>query len=268
MSLTLASIHIYPIKSLGGFEVSEAELTDRGLEHDRRWMLVDEHGVFLSQREIAVMACLHTSPLLDGFKVADVRKGGHIMLPWILEEGETHRVSVWSDQLKALIANDDINEWFSEALAQRVLLAYMPDKTKRRTDGRYAEGLNSLSDGFPYLVVSQASLDDLNAKLAIDGATSVPMDRFRPNLVIAGGDAFQEDEWTEIFIGEVPFALVKPCARCVIVTTDQKTGERGKEPLRTLATYRTKGKKVMFGVNAVALEGGSIRAGDPIMVNG
>jgi uncharacterized protein len=265
MKLSLASIHIHPIKSLGGFAVEEARLTDRGLEHDRRWMLVDEQGVFITQREMPAMATLHTSPIAGGFRVNDAT-GGHIDIPHALEEGEPVRAQVWSDRVKALLAAEETNEWFTEALRCPARMVYMPDASKRRTDGRYASGSNSLSDGFPYLIVSQASLDDLNEKLRRNGATPVPMDRFRPNLVIVGGDAFQEDQWREITIGDVEFKLVKPCARCVIVTTDQRTGSREKEPLRTLAEYRRKGSKVLFAMNAVAAGGGTLRVGDPVSV--
>ena len=261
MPRTLASLHIYPIKSLGGFSVSEARLTDRGLEHDRRWMLVDERGVFLSQREVATMACLHASPLPTGFRVADIRDGATLDLPWGISNGENIAARVWDDGVDALIGDVAWSAWFSERLGRSVQLVHMPAAAKRRTDVRYAEGLTSLSDGYPYLIISQASLDDLNVRLE----DPVPMERFRPNLVIAGGDAFQEDGWKEISIGEVKFQLVKPCARCVITTTDQRTGERGKEPLRTLATYRRDGEKVLFGMNAVGDSIGMVREGDLVI---
>ncbi|MDQ3101760.1 MAG: MOSC domain-containing protein [Bacteroidota bacterium] len=268
MKLSLASIHIHPIKSLGGFSIEEGRITDRGLEGDRRWIMVDETGVFLSQREAPEMACLHTSPSYGGFTVSDLRNGRSISIPWQIDQGEKVRVSVWSDKVNAL-HQGDLDQWFSEALDRNVRLVFMPVQSKRRTDGRYAKSLNSFSDGFPYLIVSQASLDDLNEKLArsgSSGAMQIPMDRFRPNFVIAGGEAFQEDQWRSISIGEIGFELVKPCARCVIVTTDQQTGKREKEPLRTLSTYRSKGNKVLFAMNAVAHGEGTIRRGDPIEV--
>jgi len=264
MSLHLASIHVYPVKSLGGFAISEAALTDRGLAYDRRWMLVDEAGTFRSQRELPAMACLHTVSGSDGFRVTDVRDGSTLQLPWTLAEGERQRVTVWSDVVTTLRGESTWDDWFSERLQQQVHLVCMPDATKRRTDGRYARCLTSLSDGFPLLVVSQASLDDLNRRLVEQGNAPVPMDRFRPNLVIGGGMAFQEDGWQGIRVGQANFKLVKPCARCVVVTTDQRTGERGSEPLRTLATYRSTRNKVMFGVNAVGEDSGTIRAGDPV----
>ncbi len=262
MSLYLASIHVYPVKSLGGFAVEEARLTDRGLEHDRRWMLVDEQGTFMTQRELATMACLHCSTLTNGFRVTDVRDGSTLDLPWTLAERAHLKVSVWSDMVDALIGDGDWDDWFSAHLERPVRLVYMPDATARRTDGRYAKGLTSLSDGFPYLIVSQASLDDLNTRLP----APIGMERFRANLVVAGGTPFQEDAWTGIRIGESSFQLVKPCARCVVITTDQRTGVRGKEPLSTLAAYRSKGKKVLFGMNAVGDGSGVLRAGDLVSV--
>ena len=130
------------------------------------------------------------------------------------------------------------------------------------------QGITSLSDGFPYLILSQASLDDLNARIrsSSDPVPDLGMERFRPNLVVAGGEAFQEDTWKEIMIGAARFALVKTCGRCVIPTTDQRTGERGKEPTRTLASYRKRGNRVEFGMNAMASAEGTVRAGDPVRV--
>jgi len=262
MSLTLASIHIHPIKSLGGFHVYEAQLTDRGLQHDRRWMLVDGEGTFVSQREVTAMACLHTSPHGDGFRVTDVRDGATLDLPWTWRNERTVMTSVWSDRVRTVPATDEKTRWFSARLERPLTLVYLPDATKRRTDGRYAQGLTSLSDGFPYLIASQASLDDLNARLDVP----VPMDRFRPNLVIAGGTPYQEDAWRKLQIGTAHFQLVKPCARCVIVSTDQRTGERGKEPLRTLASYRSKGHERMVGMNAVGDASGTVKVGAVVTV--
>lgn len=261
MSLSLASIHLYPVKSLGGFEVHEARLTDRGLAHDRRWMLVDHEGRFVSQRELAALACLHTAPVDKGFRVCDTRSNDTFDLPWSLSAGAERSVTVWEDRMPAIEAPPGPSRWFSERLGRPLNLVYMPDNTVRAVDRSYAEGITSFSDGFPYLIISQASLNDLNSRLP--KAERVPMDRFRPNLVIAGGSPFQEDRWQRITIEGIAFELVKPCSRCVITTTDQRTGARGKEPLRTLATFRSglterrKGK-VDFGMNAMAATEGRI----------
>lgn len=263
MSLTVASLHVYPIKSLGGFGVDEVRITDRGFEHDRRWMLVDADGRFITQREIPTMACLHCSRTSDGFRVTDVRDGDHVEIPLTLFDGTRSRCRVFDDEVDVLHSPGHVSAWFAEKLDTTCSLVFMPDGTQRPVDVRYAAGITSLSDGYPYLVLSQASLDDLNARME----RPIPMDRFRPNIVIAGGRAFQEDEWKEITIGKARFALVKPCARCVIPTTDQHTGERSKEPTRTLATYRRRPGaegvvKVDFGMNAMAIGGIVVRAGD------
>ncbi len=277
MTLTVASLHIYPIKSLGGFSVKEARTTDRGFEHDRRWMLVDTNGRFISQREAGAMACLHCSSTKYGFRVSDIRDGDVIDLPWRLDGGETQRASVWSDEVDALRASEEVSAWFADKLGITCALLYMPESTHRPVDPAYASGITSLSDGFPYLILSQASLDDLNARIRsssdhlIDPSSDLGMERFRPNIVIAGGTAFQEDSWQEIAIGDTLFSLVKPCGRCAIPTIDQRTGEKGKEPTRTLATFRKRvteagAVKVEFGMNAMAIAGGQLNSGDPIRV--
>ncbi|MCB0771669.1 MAG: MOSC domain-containing protein, partial [Flavobacteriales bacterium] len=253
MSLSLASIHVYPVKSLGGFEVAEARLTDRGLEHDRRWMLVDGNGRFVSQREVQEMACLHTSPSPEGFRVTDIRNGDTLDLPWELSSGPGEEVVVWEDRMSATKAMPAPSAWFSARLQRTLELVYMPDHTERNVDRNYAEGITSFSDGFPYLIISQASLDELNARIPM--GERVSMERFRPNLVVAGGVPFQEDAWSRIHVGAARFDVVKPCSRCIITTTDQRTGERSKEPLRTLATFRrdlspARTGKVDFGMNA------------------
>lgn len=270
MTLSVASLHLYPIKSIGGFAIDEARIADRGFEHDRRWMLVDEHGRFISQREAPTMACLHTTPLPDGFRVTDVRDGESLDLPWGISAGDRSFAAVWSDTVELILADERLSSWFSDRLGIPCTLAHMPDATERAVDRTYAEGITSLSDGFPYLIISQASLDDLNER---GGAWAhehmgtwahVPMNRFRPNIVVAGGTAFQEDGWKDVRMGDAVFSLVKPCARCPITTVDQRTGVRGKEPLRTLATFRSFNNKVLFGMNAVAIHGASVRCNDPV----
>ena len=263
MPTTIASIHVYPVKSLGGFAVPQVLLTDRGLEHDRRWMLIDPDGRFVSQRECPAMACLHCTPFGNGFRVTDTRNGNTIDLPWSLREGEQVQAKVWNDGVELLLGQESMHQWFSAAMQRRVRLAFMPDSTRRTTDPVYADVPVALSDGYPSLFISQASLDELNARLE----TPLPMDRFRPNFVIAGGKPFQEDDWKTITVGESHFNFVKPCLRCVIITTGQRTGARAKEPLRTLATYRSVGNNVRFGINATFPEGGTVHVGDTVKMD-
>jgi uncharacterized protein len=261
-NLVLSEIRIHPVKSLGGFTTPDTVLSERGPVHDRRWMLVDREGRFVTQREVPAMACLHTEPRANSFAVIDRRSGDVLELPWNLTAGEERMCNVWSDRVRTRVASPAWSAWFSARLDHALTLVHMPDSTRRRTDGRYAQGLTSLSDGFPYLIISQASLDELNSRLT----EPVGMERFRPNLVIAGGAPFQEDGWRSITIGGLRFDLVKPCARCTIITTDQRTGVRSNEPLRTLATYRNKANKVLFGMNAMGEAGGVLRIGDAVTV--
>ncbi len=261
-AMAVASIHIYPVKSLGGFSIQQVRLADRGLEHDRRWMLVDEANCFMSQREVPAMACLHCAPNGAGFTVTDVRNGLSIDLPWKLDGGARINARVWEDEVELLPGTEPVHRWFSEALQRPLRLAYMPDSTVRATDPKYAEASVALNDAFPALIISQASLDDLNARLE----TPVPMDRFRPNFVVSGGQPFQEDGWGRFAMGDAPFQNVKPCARCVIPNTDQQTGGRQQEPLRTLAGYRSDGNKVLFGVNAIFEAGGLVNVGDVVSI--
>jgi uncharacterized protein YcbX len=158
-------------------------------------------------------------------------------------------VNVWSSRCRAWEAPNDVNEWFSDTLGRPLRLVYMPERTRRLTDGRYAPPGHPVgfADAFPFLLIGQASLDDLNGRLA----RPLPMNRFRPNLVFDGAGPYAEDGWTDFSIGDIPFRRVKPCGRCAITTTDQQTGERGAEPLRTLATYRQVGRSILFGQYAV-----------------
>lgn len=278
MALSIGSLHIYPIKSLGGFSVKEAHTTDRGFEHDRRWMLVDRNARFITQREVPSMASLHCLMLADGFRVTDTRDGPVMDLPWEIRSGTRRQASVFSDTVEVLDAPAELSAWFSEKLRLTCTLVFMPDDSKRPVDPTYANGITSLSDGFPYLIVSQASLDDLNSRISsspdhpTDRPSDLGMERFRPNIVIAGGTAFQEDGWKEIAIGDARFSLVKPCGRCAIPTIDQRTGVKGIEPTRTLATYRKRvteagAVKVEFGMNAMARGPGVVRAGDPVIIH-
>ena len=268
--LTIASLHIYPIKSLGGFAVDEAHITDRGFAHDRRWMLVTGQDVFITQREVPAMACLHCSANNDGFRVTDIRDGGWIDLPWSITKGEVRMASVFNDTVHVLPAPTDVSAWFAQHLGVSCRLVFMPDSTQRAVNNQYATGITSLSDGFPYLILSQASLQDLDHRISANDPMGAwahgHMERFRPNIVIAGGEPYQEDAWKEIAIGNARFSLVKPCMRCAITTTDQRTGARGKEPLRTLATYRTHNNGVRFGMNAMAISGDAVRVGAAVRI--
>lgn len=262
--LTISQLFVYPVKSLGGTSVTSAMLTERGFEHDRRWMLVDENNQFLSQRECAGMALLQAERTEDSLLITHKISGDKIILPLQPQTTSTMMVDIWSDRCRAQMVSDEANEWLSQMLSLHCKLVYMPDTTRRRVDGRYAinKEITSFSDGYPTLIIGQASLDDLNKKLE----HPLGMDRFRPNIVFTGGDPYEEDNFKHFKINNLAFFGVKLCGRCNITTINQNTGEKSKEPLRTLATYRYKNNKIYFGQNLLHKGEGSISVGDAIEV--
>ena len=265
MKKILSEIYTYPIKSLKGIALSSAKIENYGLQYDRKWMLINDENGFMSQRAYPQMALLKVSLFSDHLQVRHTTQDKLINIP--LEENkssETVNVKIWDDMCEAKLLPDDINQWFSEALEINCKLVYMPDNYQRKVDGNYAkEGeVTKFSDGFPYLLIGQSSLDDLNSRLK----KPVTRDRFRPNLVISGFEPYAEDEWKVIQIGETMFRVAKPCARCRITTIDQDTAETGKEPLKTLSGYRMKDNKVFFGQNLLNLSGREIRTGDEVKI--
>jgi uncharacterized protein YcbX len=262
-ALFVQNLYLYPIKSLGGISVPEALVEERGFRYDRRWMLVDKKGDFVTQRQHPQLALLQVS--LSKTQLEVVSKGDpsqRIAFDLNLASNQELQVSIWGDQVLARVVSAELSRWFSDFLQMELDLVVMPESSQRKMDPRYAVQGESVSfaDGMPYVIIGQASLDELNGRLS----DPVGMDRFRPNLVFSGGEAYAEDQFKQLQIGEVEFQVVKPCARCVMITVDQEKGTKGKEPLATLATYRSQGSKVYFGQNAVALSQGIVRVGDPI----
>lgn len=260
----LSSIYIYPIKSLGGISLSEVFLEERGIQYDRRWMLVDKKGLFLSQRNLPKMALLQVNLTAEGLLITD-KKNSEISISISFEPKSSLRksVTIWEDTVEAQLVDDKVSRWFSERLGLPCDLVIMPDSTQRKLKEKYAVNDESVSfaDGMPYLLIGQSSLDDLNKKLE----KPVPMDRFRPNFVFEGREAFIEDSWKEIQIGDAVFKITKPCARCVMTTVDQDDASKSKEPLRTLASYRTVNGNVMFGQNMLLLSGQKVKIGDQLV---
>ena len=256
---TLSGLFVYPLKSARGIALARARVDARGLEHDRRWMVVDEQGVFVSQRTHPRLAMVGTA--LDGATLRLAAAG----LPDLAVEpplgAATQPVRVWKDDVPGLLAPRAACEWVSEHLGARCRLVYQPDAARRRVAPPYEPArLVSFADAFPFLLLSEASLADLNRRLD----RPVPMDRFRPNLVVSGCAPHAEDSWRRIRIGDVPFTVAKPCSRCVVVTTDQSTGERHREPLATLSTYRLFDGKVLFGQNLIHESEGTLSPGAPV----
>ncbi len=259
----LSGLHVYPIKSCGGITVEEWEVDERGLRHDRRWMLVDETGCFLSQRELPRMALVKVRLASDGL-VVDAPGMSTLNVPFRPPNGRLLLASVWDDIVESQMVSDAADRWFSEFLDVGCRLVYLPDESVRPVDPTYAEPGDrvALADGFPFLLISKASLADLNSRLE----HPLPMNRFRPNLVVGGCEPFAEDNWKVVRIGRLTFRVVKPCARCVITTVNQESAAKGKEPLRTLARFRRAGTKVLFGQNLIHDQPGTLRAGDPVEI--
>lgn len=267
--MQVSQLITYPIKSLGGISLQTAQITDRGLELDRRFMLVDEKGVFLTQRKFPEMALLAVN--IEGNSLHVSHKGKDITsLEIPLPQHKAFpldsylEVEVWSDTVKAVSVSKACDQWFSEVLGSQIRLVYMPDGSQRPVNEKYARSndLNSFSDGMPILIIGEESVQALNKLLEVP----VSMNRFRPNIVFSGGLAYLEDVFREIKIGDSRFWGVKPCARCNVITINQETAEVGKEPLRTLSTYRRIGNKVLFGMNLLSEGHGEIAVGDTIQL--
>ncbi|MES2267162.1 MAG: MOSC N-terminal beta barrel domain-containing protein [Bacteroidota bacterium] len=262
--LSVSQLFIYPIKSLGGIELTTAQLTDRGLQHDRRWMLIDENNRFLSQREHAQLALFKIEVLSDALKVTYTTDDTSINIPFIPLKPDLLNVTIWDDTCAGQLVSDAVDAWFTVKLGIPARLVYMPDETRRATDPRYTtEGsIASFADAYPALLIGQASLDDLNTRLE----QPLPMNRFRPNIVFTGRAPYSEDQMNHIRINGVDMYGVKLCARCVMTTIDQETTTKTKEPLKTLAGYRRKGAKILFGQNLAFNSTGIISIGDELSV--
>ncbi len=264
--MLVSEINIYPVKSLAGITLENGEIGARGFVNDRRWLVVDEAWSFLTQREIARMAlvqpseddrCLRLSaPDAGTFELAVDQPGKHV------------EVTIWKDSgVGAVDQGDAAAEWLSDVFDRHVRLVRFADDYMRQVDQSYAPRPSDqvgFADSYPFLIVSEESLADLNTRIE----TPLPMNRFRPNIVVRGaGQPYDEDEWRSIRIDGVTFDLVKACARCAVTTTDQATAQRGKEPLRTLATYRQGPKgSPLFGQNAVQRTTGAIHVGAAVEV--
>jgi len=262
--ITVSELYIYPVKSLGGIKIDAAELTDRGFKHDRRWMLVDNDNRFLTQREHSQMALIGTSITEDGIYVFQKSSPSHhVLIPFSYSSGKKIVVNIWDDLCDAVAVSDELNEWFSDALSISCKLVHMPDDSLRKVDERFAVTKNevtSFSDAYPILIISQESLNDLNSRLP----HQLPMNRFRPNIVVEGCEPYEEDTMQHFRINGIDFYGVKLCARCVMPTINQDTAEKSKEPTRTLYNYRRREHNVYFGQNVLYHNAGVIKVGDTL----
>jgi hypothetical protein len=261
MSLTLQSIHCYPLKSAAGLSLLQAEVQARGLADDRRWMAVDANGKFISGRSHPQLVQVVAQVLSDGSLQLDYPGLSTLHVPLPALGAARIAVSVWSSSVLAVRCAAVAEQWLSTVLGSAAQLVYMDDAAVREVDPDHSQPGDQVSfaDGFPLLLLSSASIDELNTR------ASHPLDlrRFRPNLVIAGATPHEEDRWTRIRIGEIEFVLPKPCVRCVFTTIDADSGraDPAGEPLTTLKHYRRSPKGITFGMNMIARMNGVLRVG-------
>jgi len=271
-NIIISELAIYPVKSCAQIPLEKAYIGSFGLNQDRRWMVVDKHGKFVTQRQQPRM-CLIKPELFQP----------ELIQPKLIEQGilitapgmdaltvnvpvvvKTQQVTVWNDQCTAFDCGDAVAQWLSRFLSLECRMVFFPANEIRQVDLNYAQAgdRTAFSDGFPILLISQASLDDLNSRMD----SPLPMERFRPNLVVSGCDPFAEDKWRRIKIGELTLRVVKPCSRCVIPSIDINSGEKGVEPTRTLLSYRRRDNKIYFGQNVIAEGEGEVKIGMPVEV--
>jgi uncharacterized protein YcbX len=269
MALDVSSLHIYPVKSCGGTALAESAVGRMGLRYDRQWAFVDDHGMFVAQRDsrglgVAVRTmCLIGTALGDGMLTLIAPEMPPLQVPLAGLPGDDVPVQVWESRTSGVEQGADAAAWATEVLSRerpgRYRLVRMPERTRRPS--KIGEGELAYGDAYPFLVVSEESLADLNRRMP----APLPMDRFRPNVVLRGGAPYVEDTLDQFRIGAVQFTGTTLCIRCPIPTTDQRTAERGKEPLKTLATYRKQADGVVFGRNCNHAGTGIIRVGDVVV---
>ena len=256
-NIRVSGLSIYPVKSCREVKQNTSFVESFGLKNDRRWMVVDKNGVMLTQRKISKMCLIQPEVIEDGLNLHTATMNSlHVGFPL---SNKKITVKVWSDECQAFDAGDHAANWLSDVLSTKCRLVYFPEDEFRQVDLTYAEEGDKIafSDGFPLLLISQASLDDLNQRLA----QPITMNRFRPNIVVDGCEPFAEDSWKKIRIGEIDFRIVKPCSRCVIPNINIETAVREDEPIKTLIGYRKSENKIFFGQNVIANNFGTIEVG-------
>lgn len=261
--LTLSGLYFYPVKSLRGISLERAPVGSRGIQLDRHWMVVDGDGRFVTQREHPRMALISTALTPGALRLSapDMPDMEVTLEP---DDGAESMVQIWGDQCLARSAGAAAANWLSRFLGIDCRLFFMPDTTERAVDPDYAAAHDRVgfADGFPFMLISQASLDDLNSRLD----NPLPMQRFRPNLVVSGCEPYAEDSWRRIRVGGITFRVAKPCSRCAIPAIDPETAQKGVEPLRTLSRYRREGNQVYFGQNLLHDGTGELKLGAPVEV--
>lgn len=276
MSVSIEALWLYPIKGCRGFSVSSATLAPTGLEvdgiGDREWVVADDDGDFLSQRELPKMALIETRLTADSLRL---KAPGMLQLDVPFEtEGEVVSARVWNDAVAAVTQGTLVDAWFSQFLGMRCRLLRFDPEGERLSNRKYTGASAApykFADAFSLLICSNASLADLNARLGAQGHASITIERFRPNIVLDGIEAFDEDYIDQLTMGpDARLQVVKPCVRCTVPNVDPKSGEVGLEPGATLAAYRTRVEAggTTFGVNAIVAEGAGsqLSVRDPVEV--
>lgn len=265
--MQIKELWVYPVKSLAGTTVEKAALAKRGFVDDRRWMLVDENGRFISQRQHAHLARWKASVQGDDLLFQHLDTGEKLLVNAArAEEGSLVEVEVWNDRFAARLVESAIPAGLPVALGMDCRLVYLAKDSYRPLDPRYAQGKEEVSfaDGYPYLIANQSSLEALSAEVGEE----LHMRRFRPNIVLEGAAAFAEDDWSELRIGTQDFRLPKPCARCIVITIDPDTTNKNPAVFRTLAEMHSQDKKVLFGMNACweGKSNASLKVGEAVSV--
>jgi uncharacterized protein len=265
----LSSLHLHPLKSAAGIVVDAVDIQLRGPRHDRRWLVVDADGRFVTARQVPAMVLIRVEMSGDGLRLSAPGLAD-LDVPLPSPEAKRLCVSIWKDTVDAMLGDPAAHVWLSAFLRQPVRLVYMDAAARRAVDPAYAQPGDEVSfaDGYPLLVISQAALDGLNTRLVVAGRPPVTMAQFRPNLVIADAAAHVEDSWRRVRIGGVLFDAVKPCTRCVFTTVDPVSGTRREdgEPLNILKDYRRTPAGITFGMNLIPRGAGRLCVGDVIEV--
>ena len=264
--MKVSGLYIYPIKSLGAISLPSSVIDEKGLKHDRRFMLIDENGKFISQRTLPGLIRFHLSFLPDQSGIEILDKVSHLRkkLSFTSTLGSLIDVQIWDDQVKAKLVEEDFSDFFSDLLEMPIRLVQLDEESPRIIKDKYHTNVSnqsSFADSLPILLCSEASVNDLAQKLG-----SFSLMRFRPNIVVSNDEAYIEDTWKEINIGEVKLFGAKPCARCNLVNVNPKSGVISKEILKGLSEYRNFGGKVYFGQQFVPMTLGNIKIGDIISV--